>query len=206
MRTPAVASVAADIAAAPPAVVADNTVAVAAPSSAVPAPRLAVPLRPTSRARTSRTPRAVLHLRTSPFIQHQHHGRPGSHTPASFTTLGPVVVVYYARRKMHPITARAPDGCDVDYPRCVEFASVLTESSDRACAVVVCIYVACVRAYHYLSSNVRRPPSSSSSNVSPRVRWSSSTRGSMSRVRVDVPYCIPRSYCIHMYVKENTHT
>ncbi len=70
MRTPAVASVAVDIAAAPLAVVADNTVAVAAPSSSVPAPapRLAVPLRPTSRVHTPRAPRAVLHLRTSPFI------------------------------------------------------------------------------------------------------------------------------------------
>ena len=174
MRTPAVASVAVDIAAAPLAVVADNTVAVAAPSSSVPAPapRLAVPLRPTSRVHTPRAPRAVLHLRTSPFIYTTDTHRTTTvvlvhaHPRRSFTTR---VDVMQDAPNNHRGCARRPlDGWISTWmcSRCT-FASVLGRSSPIACVR------ACVRAQR--PSITPRPSSSprpSSAPSAPSDDWS----------------------------------
>ena len=162
MRTPAVASVAVDIAAAPLAVVADNTVAVAAPSSSVPAPapRLAVPLRPTSRVHTPRAPRAVLHLRTSPFIYTTDTHRTTTvvlvhaHPRRSFTTR---VDVMQDAPNNHRGCARRPlDGWISTWmcSRCT-FASVLGRSSPIAC-VRVSVVRACV--HNVLLSRLDRRP------------------------------------------------
>ena len=164
MRTPAVASVAADIVAAPLAVVADNTVAVAAPSSTVPAPRLAVPLHPTSRVRTPRAPRPVLHLHTSPCTHHRHapihHGRPRPRTlGSSLTTRSPRSSSTTPDARC---THQSPRVWMTDHLPCAR-ARVQRVASVLARAFRVC---ACARVCRDTHTHHARPrPSSSSSTV-----------------------------------------